>query len=262
LISFEEEKSAVGLIPSTAPMGSVNEGILEDPILAEDVDKVLQQLENAQTGSGELSSEMLSFSAAPEDVDDVTGETELDLSPGSLDKTLDSVRAYLREMGRVPLLKREQEVAIAKRIEAGQKRAQRVIARSPIAVAELLKIGDELIAGDINIRDIVALSDDLETEEPEDRGEEHFQRIVAGLQKIRKLYLRGVKEYEQLQVERKLNRGRSSKKLRRLKRKLARTRLDLAREIDSLGLKENARQRLVAAITAVFKETHALGIQL
>jgi len=119
-----------------------------------------------------------------------------------------------------------------------------------------------LIAGEINIRDIVALADETETEEQEVSGEEHFERIAVSLQNIRKLYLRGLKESEQLQVERKLNRGRSSKKLKRLKRKLARTRLDLAGEIDGLGLKEIARQRLVAAITAVFKETHGLGLQL
>jgi len=261
LIRFDDEKSGVGLIPSIAPIGNLNEGVLEDSILPEDVDKVLQQLESAEAGSEAFSGEGLS-SAAGEDGDDVTGETELDLSPGDLDKTLDSVRAYLREMGRVPLLTREQEVSIAKRIEGGQRRAQRAIARSPIALAELLTIGEELQADEIDSRDIVALSDETETEGQEDRREEHLLRIVASLQNIRKLNLRGFKESEKLQAERKLNRGRSSKKLRRLRRKLARTRLDLAREIDSLGLKENARQRLVAALTAVFKETHALGIQL
>src|SRR5207249_11337549 len=54
---------------------------------------------------------------------------------------------YMREMGRVPLLTRDQEVAIAKRIEWGQNRAQKAITRSPVAVAELLKIGDELETG-------------------------------------------------------------------------------------------------------------------
>jgi RNA polymerase primary sigma factor len=52
-------------------------------------------------------------------------ELELDLSPGTLDKTNDPVRLYLREMGVVPLLTREGEVAIAKRIERGKLRAQK-----------------------------------------------------------------------------------------------------------------------------------------
>lgn len=262
LISFEKEKGGVGLIHSTAPIASLNEGVLEDSILPEDIDKVLRQIEGGDTGSEELSSDDVSSSAAEDGDEDTAEEAELDLSAGDLDKTLDPVRVYMREMGQVPLLKREQEVSIAKRIEWGQKRAQRTIARSPIALAELLKIGEELMAGEISLREIVALSDETEIEEHEDRAEEHLQRIVVSLQNIRKLYLRGLKESEQLQAERKLNRGRSSKKLRRHKRKLARTRLDLAQEVDDLGLKELARHRLVAAITAVFKETHALGLQL
>jgi RNA polymerase primary sigma factor len=260
LIRFEEEQGGIGLVHSDAPIASLNEGVLEDSILPEDIDKVLQQFESADTDSEELLS--VSSSTADEDGESTAGEMELDLSAGELDKTLDPVRVYMREMGQVPLLKREQEVSIAKRIEWGQKRAQRAIARSPIAVSELLKMGAELMADEINIRDIIGLPDETETGEPEDRAEEHLQRIVASFQDISKLYLRGLKEFEQLQAERKLNRGRSSKKLRRLKRKLARTRLVLAREIDGLGLKEIARQRLVAAITAVFKETHGLGLQL
>ena len=94
---------------------------------------------------------------------------ELDLSAGEMDKTSDPVRVYMREMGVVPLLKREQEVSIAKRIEWGQKRAEKAITRSPIAVAELFKIGDELEAGTIGIRDVVAFSDQMETEEHEDQ---------------------------------------------------------------------------------------------
>jgi RNA polymerase primary sigma factor len=59
-------------------------------------------------------------------------DSELDLTPGSLEKTNDPVRMYLREMGTVPLLTREGEVAIAKRIERGQLLVLKTISRSPI----------------------------------------------------------------------------------------------------------------------------------
>ena len=59
-------------------------------------------------------------------------DVELDLSPGTLEKTNDPVRMYLREMGTVPLLTREEEVEIAKRIERGQLRVAKAISRSPI----------------------------------------------------------------------------------------------------------------------------------
>src|SRR5207237_4974697 len=90
-----------------------------------------------------------------EDEDGLDEDIELDLSAGALEKTNDPVRLYLREMGVVPLLTREGEVAIAKRIERGQLKTQKTIARSPIAVEELLKIGDGLEVETINIRDVV-----------------------------------------------------------------------------------------------------------
>ena len=62
--------------------------------------------------------------------------SDLDLTPGSLEKTNDPVRMYLREMGTVPLLTREGEVTIAKRIERGQLVVMKAITRSPIVIKE------------------------------------------------------------------------------------------------------------------------------
>jgi RNA polymerase primary sigma factor len=246
----------------TPTFSSLNGGVLEDSILPEDVNAVLQQLESPVGGAEDLLDEDVSLST-DQDGESLPEDMELDLSAGESDKASDPVRQYMREMGVVPLLKREQEVSIAKRIEWGQKRAQRAISRSPIAVAELLKIGDELAAGKIGVRDIVNFSDDSEIEEQDDRAAEYLQRAIASLQLIGKLYQRGLKESEQLKVEHKLNRGKkSSRKLLRLKRKLARTRLEVSREIEGLALKEPARQRLVAAVGVVQKETRALELQI
>ncbi len=247
---YEQEQGGVGLMASGEPeFTGLNEGLLEDSVLPEDINEVLQQLE-APVGDDHADDEGLA------------GDSELDLSAGALDKASDPVRLYMREMGTVPLLKREQEVSIAKRIEWGQKRAQRALTRSPIAVAELLKIGEELEAEKIGIREIVTFSDEIEPEEHEDKASDYLQRTIASIQSIGKLYRRGLKESEQLVAEHKLNRGRRSKKLMRLKRKLARTRLRVASEIGGLGLREPARQRLVDAVTAVQKETRAVELRI
>ena len=262
MIRIEQEQSGIGLMDSEAPgFAKLSDGLLEESILPEDISEVLQQLESPARGAEDPLDEDVSVFAG-EDVQGLTEDSELDLSAGESDKVSDPVRLYMREMSTVPLLKREQEVSIARRIESGQKRAQRAISRSPIAVAELLKIGDELEANKISIRDLVIFSDDSEIEEHEDRTAEYLQRTIVSIKNIRKLYQRGVKESEQFRVEHKLNRGRKSKKLLRLKRKLARTRLDVAREIEGLGLKEPARQRLVEAVGAVQKETRALELQV
>src|SRR5262245_25852290 len=109
---------------------------------------------------------------SPDEAADLRPEDEeagLDLSPGEMGSEVDPVRLYLREIGRVPLLTREGEVALAKRIESGGRRARRVVMRSPIAVAELLKIGDELKAGTLNLREVVEIPDSTEPQRPEDR---------------------------------------------------------------------------------------------
>jgi RNA polymerase primary sigma factor len=240
---------------------SLNDGLLEDSISPADINEVLQQLETPAAGAGDLLNEEVAFSG-DEDDDHLPEETELDLSPGTLDKASDPVRLYMREMGLVTLLTREQEVSIAKRIEWGQKRAQRAITRSPIAVAELLRVGKELEAHKIGIREVVTFSDETETDEQEDKAAEYLHRTTTIIQGIGVLYHRGLKESAQLKVEHKLTRGRNVKKFRRLKRKLARTRLETAREIGRLGLKEPARQRLVEAVGAVQKETRALELQI
>src|SRR6185295_14702330 len=120
------------------------------------------------------------------------------------------------------------------------------------------RIGDDLAAGKLNIRDVVTFSDQMETEEGEDRSEEYLQWTIEGLNNIKMLFKRGLKELEKYVAEQKLSRGKKSKKLLRCKRKLARTRLEIAQEIRGLHMKEAARQRLISAIGAVHKELRTL----
>jgi RNA polymerase primary sigma factor len=262
LFSIEQEQDGIGVVDSKAVgFGQLSDSLFEESILPGDINEVLQQLDSP-AGEAEDPLDRDASVQAGEDGGGSAEDSELDLSAGELEKGSDPVRLYLREMGTVPLLKREQEVSIAKRIEAGQKRAQRAISRSPIAVVELLKIGDELETNQIVIRDVVTFSDDLEIEEQEDRTAEYLQRALASIQLIGKLYRRGVKESEQLRAEHKLSRGRKSRKLLRLKRKLARTRIEVAREIQGLGLKERARERLVEAVGAVQKEARTLELHV
>jgi len=98
---------------------------------------------------------------AGEESDDV----ELDLSPGTLEKTNDPVRMYLREMGTVPLLTREGEVEIAKRIERGQNRVMKAISRSPIVIREIVGLGEDLRRGVRNIKEVVTFDEEELTEE-------------------------------------------------------------------------------------------------
>ena len=98
-------------------------------------------------------------SSAPSSVPRFSGRTESPKSPAkksSRDLTgdEDSIRAYYRKLGRVPLLTREGEVALARRIEEAQGHVVRALVASPLAVRELASLGDELREGKLRARDV------------------------------------------------------------------------------------------------------------
>src|SRR5712675_2603892 len=105
---------------------------------------------------------------------------ELDLTPGALDKTNDPVRMYLREMGTVPLLTREGEVAIAKRIERGKLAVIKSISRTPTIARLIMQMGDALKNDERSIRELVTFVDDELTDEKlEDRKRQVLRQIDA-----------------------------------------------------------------------------------
>ena len=92
-------------------------------------------------------------------------DIELDLTPSAIDKTNDPVRMYLREMGTVPLLTREGEVEIAKRIERGKLSIIKAISRTPTIAKAVVRMGEQLRSGDRTIRELVIFHDDEVTKE-------------------------------------------------------------------------------------------------
>jgi RNA polymerase primary sigma factor len=233
----------------------LNRELPDNVVSPDDIEDVLQKLEGSNIPVADSDERLIEQAAIITGEDDgVDEDIELDLSAGALEKTNDPVRLYLREMGVVPLLTREGEVAIAKRIERGQIKTQKSTARSPIAVDELLRTGERLEAGTLNIREIVTFSEQAELTGQEDKADEYLAWTIEGIQNIRRHYRAGLKEWEKLRAEQKLTRGKKSRKLLRLKRKVARARLEIAQEIGHLNLTERARQRLINAIRSVQKE--------
>jgi RNA polymerase primary sigma factor len=239
----------------------LNRALPDNVVSPDDIEDVLSKLEGSNitvADSDERLIEQAASVATPDDEEaDLDEDIELDLSAGALEKTNDPVRLYLREMGVVPLLTREGEVAIAKRIERGQLKTKKAITRSPIAVYELLKTGEELEANTTNIRDVVNFSDQAELSGQEDKADEYLQWTLEGIGNIRKHFKAGLKEWDKLRAEQKLTRGKKSKKLLRLQRKVARIRLEIAQEIGQLNMTERARKRLIDSINDAYKEVRA-----
>ena len=126
---------------------------------------------------------------ADKDFDAEEGEdVELDLTPGTLEKTNDPVRMYLREMGTVPLLTREGEVEIAKRIERGQLRVMKALSRSPIVIREIVALGEDLKRGVRNVKEVVVFDEEELTEDVvQARVKGTVTRIDALLKHLKKI---------------------------------------------------------------------------
>jgi len=107
----------------------------------------------------------------------------LDLARGAVEQTDDPIRIYLHEMGVVPLLTREGEVDIAKRIERGQRRVLKVLSRSPIVIREVLAIGEDLKRGIRSIEEIVVFDEEEITEKVLQNGVKDTTCRIAELQK-------------------------------------------------------------------------------
>jgi RNA polymerase primary sigma factor len=151
------------------------------------------------------------------------------------------VRLYMREMASVPLLTREGEIILAKRIERGQQRSIKAVSRSPISVERILALGDGLRRGKLNIRDIVDFSDqEAVTEElVRDYREVALEQMSA----IKKSYARAIRLAERVRSEPK-----RSQKRPQLLNKLARVRVELGREMRALDIARQQHDHLVVLI--------------
>jgi RNA polymerase primary sigma factor len=176
---------------------------------------------------------------------------DLDLTPGSLEKTNDPVRMYLREMGTVPLLTREGEVTIAKRIERGQLVVMKAITRSPIVIKELIAVGDDLRKGARSIKEIVQFDDEELTEE---KIANKTKQTLKHIDKIAKLYDLALKQAE------KLDKTQKSKKKPYIKAKwgVARTRIEISLEIRAIDFNPFEKKRLVDKMRGTVERLQSL----
>src|SRR3984893_5589331 len=169
-------------------------------------------------------------------------ELELDLTPGALDKTNDPVRMYLREMGTVPLLTREGEVEIARRIERGKLAVIKSISRTPLVAKRVIEFGDNLHAGEQTIREFVIFNDEEITDELIEERRRQMQKQIDTVRKARG----GSEKLEEKLAE--TPRGattRDKRKYRRARFAAMRARIDLSQAIRRIEFTESVKRRLI-----------------
>jgi len=172
--------------------------------------------------------------------DDSGEESEFDFGALNLDKTNDPVRLYLREMGTVPLLSREGEVEIAKRVEHGQRVILKALSRSPLVVQEILEIGDQLKKKQVSVRDIVLFNEEEVTEE---RVEQKAQEVLSVIDSIRK------HERAAHRIRARIARCRKGSRIyKKNLSMLARYRIPIAWKVRELELNVIQHERLIGVI--------------
>ncbi len=176
---------------------------------------------------------------------------ELDLTPGTLEKTNDPVRMYLREMGTVPLLTREGEVAIAKRIERGQLLVLKTITRAPLILKELLQVGEDLRNGSRSIKEIVQFDDEELTEE---KVEAKTRDTLKQIDKVAKLYLNAMKLAAKLQ---KIPRSKKKPYLH-ARYELSRTRVQMSQLVREFDFNLLEKKRLIDKIHQTVERVYFL----
>ena len=185
--------------------------------------------------------------------DEETRREEGEVEQPSLlgEKTSDPVRVYLREMGVVPLLTRESEVVIAKRLERGNLRVLKTVSRSAIVVKELIAMGAELRSGCRPIKEVVQIDEEVLTAE---KVEEKTRQTLRIIDKIEKLHELGLKQAAKLH-----DTAMSNKRAYvRAKRRLSRTRVEMSRLVRSVDFKEREKKRLIDMLRHTVERLHAL----
>jgi RNA polymerase primary sigma factor len=173
---------------------------------------------------------------------------ELDLTPGALDKTNDPVRMYLREMGTVPLLTREGEVEIAKRIERGKKIVMKVICRTPMAAQEVARYTERLAASEINVRDMVVFNEEEVTEEKIEAKVRETLKLSGKVADAHKDYLAYRKKFLEI--------GKREPKYVRARWKLGRLRIAVSAAIRRIEFSEAVKRRLTERVRESVERIH------
>ncbi len=230
--------------------GDVNDMLPEEISSADDLDDLI-------TTIGTQGIDLLDgpkFGADKEFEAEEGEDVELDLTPGTLEKTNDPVRMYLREMGTVPLLTREGEVEIAKRIERGQMRVLKAISRSPIVIREIVALGEDLKRGVRNVKEVVVFDEEELTEEV---VQVRVRATVARIDALVK-HQKRIAQLEEKQATGKI----SAREARRSRWLIAREKVYVSRIVRELRYTGMERKRLLDKVNKTVDTMRTLERQI
>ena len=236
--------------------GEVNDLIPGEVNSADDLDDLMTTI---GTQGIDLLEDQPKVAAEHDDLDSEDSEdVELDLTPGAMEKTNDPVRMYLREMGTVPLLTREGEVEIAKRIERGQMRVMKAIARSSIVTREIIALGEDLKRGVRSIKEVVTFDEEELTEEI---LQARTKQTTASIDTLVKHYKKAQQLREKLDGIHVKEKNKA-KEYRRVRWAIGRELVRVSRVIRELKYTNLERKRLLDKVNKTVEVMRALDRQI
>ena len=140
-----------------------------------------------------------------------------------LSESADPVRTYLREMGMVSLLTREGEIDLARRIERGQTIVKKALSRAPLAIREILKLGEALKQDRVSVMDVLIMPDSID---PDNAGAEQKEQLLQRIAEVAKHCEKAQQIHQKLLA---VSRRLKPKQHRKLRYSFARSVVNLSR---------------------------------
>ncbi len=226
----------------------VNDNMPEDIVSSDQIDDWLSALGDEGIEIVDSASKVRVSSKVPPpkvsdaiDEDEKEEDTEDEDYDSGYSKTNDPVRMYLRKMGSVSLLTREGEVEIAKRIEEGERLVLQTVLNSPIAVEELLQLGERLKKQKVRVKEVIR---DVDEEDAEFDEEWHTERVCKVLDKVRRFAKDNEKVVEKLDTEK----GLADSKKKKLHEQINANKQEMFEELSELRLNKKTIERIVAKL--------------
>ncbi len=187
--------------------------------------------------------------------EEIEALSDLDLTPGALDKSNDSVRVYLREMGMVPLLTREGEIELARRIERGQNAVRKALSRSHLVIQTIFETRNAIQRGSVSVFDILQAPDAHPAEDEQDTVRQLERQFFDAIEEIEKFYCKAQRTESKLIST---SRNLKAKQYRKLRFEYARLVVQVSRSIRHLPFTSRYQRFLGGALKNVVEKLRPL----
>ncbi len=222
------------------------------PELIDEIIGIFEQLEIAIVDSEKDGKRM--SSTAPAEPDDILPDEQMNISneeEESVDyssRSTDPVRMYLREMGSVPLLDRDGEVQIAKKIEMGEQDVLYALVEVPVAVEELVRVGEDLQQNRIKLKEVVKT---IEEDDPTEDEMNQRTRVIQLLEEIHVMYRKKKGVYKKLDACNTLE-----KKVTRIQKEIINYKDYIVNRLRDIKLEKTLIDRVIETVDDYVRQMH------